>query len=340
LPKRVAVVLLNLGGPDGLPAVRPFLFNLFYDPAIIRLPNPLRWLVAKLISMLRTRKAQGIYAQMGGASPLLSHTQMQVTALESALNKGTDVFKVFVAMRYWHPLTAEVVRKVKLFAPTQVILLPLYPQFSTTTTASSFNAWHEEAYQQGLAVPTYTPCCFAREPHFIKAHADLLTKMLSNAAAYGVPKVLFSAHSLPQKVIEGGDPYQWQVEQTAKAIAQAVGPIDYTVCYQSRATPVKWLEPSTQAEIKKASQGGRPVVVVPIAFVSDHSETLIELDKEYHLEALNEGAPFYGRVPSLGTHPLFIEALHAIITQAMQGGSALGPLCPPEFKQCLCQGVA
>lgn len=340
MPKRVAVVLLNLGGPDGLPAVRPFLFNLFYDPAIIRLPNPLRWLVARLISTLRTKKSQGIYAQMGGASPLLAHTQAQATALEAALNKGTDVFKVFTAMRYWHPLTAEVVSNVKQFAPTEVVLLPLYPQFSTTTTASSFKAWHEEACKQGLVVPTHAPCCFPREPHFIKAHADLLADVLSKAAAYGVPKVLFSAHSLPQKVIEVGDPYQWQIEQTTQAIAQAVGPMDYTVCYQSRATPVKWLEPSTDAEIEKASQAGRPVVVVPIAFVSDHSETLVELDKDYYHKALSWGAPFYGRVPSLGTHPLFIDALHAVVIQAMQGGNTLKRVCPPEFNQCACQGVA
>jgi ferrochelatase len=315
MPSKIAIVLFNLGGPDSLKAVRPFLFNLFYDPAIIRLPNPFRWLFAQLISRLRTKKAQAIYEKLGGKSPLLENTQAQALALEQALSSYAEVaYKVFIAMRCWHPLTDETIQQVKIYNPDKIILLPLYPQFSTTTTASSFQEWDDQAAKYSLKVPTHKVEAYYNEPLFIRAHIDLLLPVYQQAKAYGKPRLLFSAHSLPQKVIDAGDPYQRQTEETVKAIVDRLSvyleqDIDYQICYQSRVGPVKWLTPTTEQALDKAAQDKVPVVIVPVSFVSEHSETLVELDNDYKKYAQEKAIPFYGRVPTLSCHPLFIESL-------------------------------
>src|SRR6185369_16396877 len=198
--RRIAVVLFNLGGPDSLEAVKPFLFNLFYDPAIITLPNPLRWMIAKAISGRRAPVARDIYAQMGGRSPIVPNTDIQATALTAALGSLGTV-KSFVCMRYWHPMTTEVVQAVKAFAPDEIILLPLYPQFSTTTTRSSYRLWQQAAKQQGLDAPTRLICCYPTEPGFVTALARGTAAGLAEAkrAAPGAePLVIFSAHGLPK----------------------------------------------------------------------------------------------------------------------------------------------
>jgi ferrochelatase len=215
---RTAVVLFNLGGPDSLEAVRPFLFNLFNDPAIIRLPALLRSMIAAWIAHRRAPVAREIYAQMGNRSPILPNTESQARALEQAL--GGDA-KVFIAMRYWHPMTAETVAAVKAYAPDQVVLLPLYPQFSTTTTASSFKLWREEAARQGVTVPQRLVCCYPTKPGFIEASCDLISQGINAAAdqAPGAkPLVVLSAHGLPKKIVDDGDPYVAQVEASAAAI--------------------------------------------------------------------------------------------------------------------------
>ena len=310
MSKNIAIILMNLGGPDCLKSVRPFLFNLFYDPAILAMPNPIRWILAQTISRLRTKKAQSIYEKMGGKSPLLKNSQAQAAALEQLLSVEKYTYKTFIAMRCWHPLTAETVAQVKTFEPDKVILLPLYPQYSTTTTGSSLQEWHHQAKKLGLTAPTYEVKNYYDEPNFIQAHIDLLLPVYKQAEAYGTPRILFSAHSLPQKVIDKGDPYQQQTEASVQAIVSRLTiPVDYQLCYQSRVGPIQWLTPTTEEALSQAAKEKVPVVVVPISFVSDHSETLVELDQDYKTFALTRGIPFYGRVPSLTCYPLFIKCL-------------------------------
>ena len=312
---KIAIVLFNLGGPDSPEAVQPFLKNLFSDPAIISLPSFLRLPLAGFISSRRAPKAKKIYDQIGGSSPILGQTEAQARALEEALGIGVGgghEWRGYVCMRYWHPMTAAAVRSVKRFAPDRIVLLPLYPQFSTATTDSSVKAWKAAAVAARLAVPTQTVCCYPDEPGFIAASVDLVKQGLAEVGT-GPVRVLFSAHGLPEKVIRKGDPYQAHVERTAEAIAQKIakqtGGLDWSVCYQSRVGPLKWIGPSTAAEIRRAGADGRSVVLYPLAFVSEHSETLVELDIDYRRLAGECGVPAYVRVPTVGTHPSFIGGL-------------------------------
>lgn len=340
--RRIAVVLFNLGGPDSPDAVRPFLFNLFSDSAIIAAPQPIRWCLATMISARRARVAREIYARIGGRSPLLELTREQAAALETALaDLGT--VRAVVAMRYWHPMTEEAVLEVKASGVDTVVLLPLYPQFSTTTTGSSLAAWHRTAEKEGLAVDTHAVCCYPTEPGFIAAHTDLIREALVEAGGTPRPRVLFSAHGLPQKVVRKGDPYVWQVEQTVSAVVAALADdfpvLDWTLCYQSRVGPVAWVGPSTEDELVRAGADGVPVVVAPIAFVSEHSETLVELDIEYRKLAEARGVPAYHRVPALGGNARFIAALAALVRRALDCPAALcsqqgGRLCPQDKAGC------
>lgn len=340
--QKTAIVLFNLGGPDNPDAVQPFLYNLFSDPAIISLPNPLRWLVAKLVSKRRASKAQGIYAQMGGGSPILPNTNAQARALEAALGDlGGDV-RCFAAMRYWHPLTDQTAKDVAAFKPDSIVLLPLYPQFSTTTTGSSKKAWDEAAARIGLKVPTRFACCYPQQSGFVEALADLIAAKYRDAAAHGKPRVLFSAHGLPKKVVTAGDPYQAQVEMTAARVVEKLGiaDLDWAVCYQSRVGPLEWIGPYTEDEIERAGADKAPIVLAPIAFVSEHSETLVELDIEYRELAHEVGVPFYARVPTVSTHPTFIAGLAAIVRAAAArpagdfADAGQPRLCPAHCRKC------
>jgi ferrochelatase len=312
---RRAVVLFNLGGPDKPEAVRPFLFNLFNDPAIIGLPSPLRYLAARLISGRRAPTATQIYAKIGGGSPLLANTRTQAEALQDRLGGDT---RVFIAMRYWHPRADETAAAVKSFDAEDVVLLPLYPQFSTTTTASSVAEWRRAARAVGLAAPTRTICCYPAARGFVTAVAELIRPALAEARKAGRPRVLFSAHGLPKKVVRSGDPYQWQVEQSAAAIVRELAEpdLDWVVCYQSRVGPLEWIAPHTDAEIERAGRDRVPVVVAPVAFVSEHSETLVELDIEYRDRAKEHGVPLYLRVPTVAGHEAFIEELASLVRAA------------------------
>jgi ferrochelatase len=309
---KIAIVLFNLGGPDSLDAVRPFLRNLFGDPAIIALPAWLRLPVARLIASRRAPKAEKIYAQIGGASPIVGQTEAQARALEAAL-EGQHEWRGYVCMRYWHPLTEAVVRSVKKFAPDRIVLLPLYPQFSTTTTGSSLKAWKEAAE---FGVPTPEVTSYPTEEGFIAASVELVRQALGDAGP-GPKRVLFSAHGLPEKIIKAGDPYQSQVEQTARAIAGTIAGLDWVVCYQSRVGPLKWIGPSTEAEIRRAGADKVGVVLYPLSFVSEHSETLVELDIDYRRLAQSVGVATYVRVPTVGTHPLFIAGLAKLVRGAL-----------------------
>jgi len=334
-----AVVLFNLGGPDALSSVQPFLFNLFNDRAIIGLPQPLRWLVAKLISSRRAPVAQEIYGHLGGKSPLLELTQAQAKALETRLSDANpdDSFKVVIAMRYWHPFAHEAVAELQAFGPDEVTLLPLYPQFSTTTIGSSVLDWHKAAKAAGFAVHTRTVCCYPTDPIFVAAHADTLRGHIGDPTV----RVLFSAHGLPKRVVERGDPYQWQVEQTVAATVAALDTpdLDYVTCYQSRVGPLEWIGPSTEDEIARAGQDGKSLVIVPIAFVSEHSETLVELDIEYRELAEEVGITSYTRVPALGTHESYMAALAKAVQGAGDGIAPVGGkrVCPRGFGECPCR---
>ena len=337
---RTAVVLLNLGAPDKPSAVRPFLKNMFSDPAILAVPGPVRWFLARLISGLRARKAIPIYEQLGGGSPLLPNTEAQAMALERVL--GAEM-RVFVSMRYWHPMSAACVAAVKQYAPDRVVLLPLYPQFSGTTTGSSFADWRRAAAKAGLSVPIHAVCCYPRQAGWIGAVADLIRGALAQIGpAAGKPRILFSAHGLPKKVIAGGDPYQWQVERTVEAVvAELGGDLDWVICYQSRVGPLEWIGPSTEDEIDRAGRDRVPILVVPIAFVSEHSETLVELDVEYRHRAERAGVPLYVRVPAVATHARFIAGLADVVRGAISANLPLKPaensrICPADRTVCPC----
>ncbi len=339
---KVAIVLFNLGGPDRPEAIRPFLLNLFLDPAILRVPFFVRPFLARIIARARVAPATANYALLGGRSPLLGLTREQAAALEAALPEMEA--RCFIAMRYWHPFSLEAARAVKSWGPDEVVLLPLYPQFSTTTTGSSLAAWRQAAVRVGLAADTSTVCCYPVDPPYAASTADLIKAHYAGAREQLDPaiplRVLFSAHGLPEIIIQNGDPYQWQVEQTVAAVLAAWGEaVDYRVCYQSRATPQKWIGPSTDEEVERAAEDKTAVLVVPIAFVSEHTETLVELDVEYRDLAEKLGVPGYFRVPTQNADPGFITSLAGVVRRATGAGPGLcsghgGRLCRVEHAEC------
>ncbi|HZC17828.1 MAG TPA: ferrochelatase [Caulobacteraceae bacterium] len=340
---RLAVVLFNLGGPDGPDAVRPFLFNLFKDSAIIGLPAVLRYPLAALIAGLRTPSARRNYAQMGGGSPLIPETQAQANALKVALDeKLPDAeAEIFIAMRYWRPFSAETAAAVAAFAPDEIVLLPLYPQFSTTTTASSLTAWAAAYRGPGRARAV---CCYPILEGFIEAHARRIEAAWEAAAKPTPVRLIFSAHGLPESVVEAGDPYASQVAATAEAVARKLpeGLADWRIAYQSRVGPMEWLGPTTVDEIKAAARDGVGVVICPIAFVSEHVETLVELDHDYRRRAEAAGVAAYVRVPALSVEAGFIDGLAGLVAAALDraGGIASGSrfTCAAAWSKCLYAG--
>ena len=335
--RRIAIVLFNLGGPDDQASVKPFLFNLFNDPAIIGLPGIFRTAIARLISSRRETSAQANYALMGGGSPLLPETRRQTEALRAVLADRLpgDEVRAFIAMRYWHPLTEETAVDVAAFAPDEIVLLPLYPQFSTTTTESSLKRWHEVYAGSGQS---RTVCCYPQGTGWIQAQAEAVRQKLAEAGDAAV-RVLFSAHGIPEMLVtRKGDPYQEQVEATCAAIAAAAGlaPDAWTLCYQSRVGPMKWLGPATPDAIKQAAQDGVGAIVVPVAFVSEHIETLVELDIEYGELAHEAGLHPYLRTPAVGVAEAFIGALAEAVTGSLgrTGTAPFGPGCQARWKAC------
>lgn len=334
--RRIAVVLFNLGGPDRPEAVGPFLFNLFNDRRIIASPAPVRLLVAALISTSRASSARRNYALMGGGSPIVRETTKQLDALQARLNGGADAeYRVFMAMRYWKPFAKDAAEAARAWGADEAVLLPLYPQFSTTTTASAQDAWSKVFHGK-----TRTVCCYPTHAGVARAHADAILAAWKDGGSPPAPRVLFSAHGLPQRVVDAGDPYQWQVEQTVAA-TRALLPPDWEAetCYQSRVGPLKWIGPSTEVSIEKAAHEKRGVIVSPIAFVSEHIETLVELDIEYGAKAKALGLPFYLRAQTPGAAEVFIDALAALVHRAVGDprdvASAAGErLCPAAFGAC------
>jgi ferrochelatase len=342
---KLAVVVFNLGGPDSLDAVEPFLENLFSDPAILSLPfivrKPLAWFIAKR----RGPIAREIYGRIGGRSPILEETRAQADALETVLRGRGEEARAFIAMRAWKPMSEETARQVAAYAPDRIVLLPLYPQYSTTTTASSVAAWRNAAKKVGLSAVERRVCCYPGDGGFVAALASRIHDALARRMAGLEYRVIFSAHGLPQKTVAAGDPYQWQVERTVEAVVRKAGldELDWRIAYQSRVGPLKWLEPATDVEIRKAGSEGKGLIVVPVAFVSEHSETLVELDMDYADLARKSGAPDYIRVRTVGTDTAFINGLADLVLKAADSDGAVssgeGRICPAKFTRCSMSGV-
>jgi len=335
-----AVVLFNLGGPDKLESVEPFLFNLFNDPEIISIPSIFRYPLAKFISKKRAPIAKNIYREIGNKSPILELTNSQAESLEKNLLKKGN-YKCFVAMRCWHPRASEVIGQVKEYNPDEIILLPLYPQYSATTSGSSINEWKKLCKKEKYNVKTKTICCYPTENYFIESHVLLIKKTLEEVKNKNF-KLVFSAHGLPENKIKKGDPYQWQVEKTVKAIMSKIKNenLDYVLSYQSRVGPLKWIGPSTDEIIIKYSKEKKGIVIVPVAFVSEHSETLVELDIEYKKLAEKNDCSFYKRVPALGIEENFIKGLEALVLKNETGNNFVSSImCPNKYVKCPCLGL-
>jgi protoporphyrin/coproporphyrin ferrochelatase len=337
-----AIILFNLGGPDKLESVEPFLFNLFNDPAILNLPSFLRYPLAKIIANRRAPVAKKIYKELGGSSPILKLTEEQSGALELMLNEKqtTDKYKCFIVMRCWNPRATDVIKNVKNYEPEEIILMPLYPQYSAATSGSSIKEWKDICKKNKYKIKTSTICCYPTDQNFINAHTKQIIKKIKDLKNY---KLIFSAHGLPEKNIKQGDPYQWQVEQSVKKIVESLkdNNLDWILSYQSRVGPLKWIGPSTDDTIIESSKIGKHIVLVPIAFVSEHSETLVELDIEYKKLAEDNGCKHYTRVPALGINEDFIKTMSELIIkkEKYKFNEYLYPpkiKCPSNLKKCPC----
>ena len=324
---RVGVLLLNLGGPERIQDVKPFLYNLFSDPEIIRLPvaamqKPFAW----LISSLRSSKSQQAYRSIGGGSPLRRITKQQAQELQTSLRqKGVDATS-YVAMRYWHPFTESAVADLKADGVDQVVVLPLYPHFSISTSGSSFRELQrlrntDPAFSR---LPIRCIRSWYDHPGYIQALANLIAREIQACEDPATAHIFFSAHGVPKSYVEdAGDPYQLEIVACSKLILeqlrQQLGHSNpFTLAYQSRVGPVEWLKPYTEDALQElGEQGVKDLVVVPISFVSEHIETLEEIDIDYRELATAAGVKNFRRVPALDTDPAFIAALTDLVEQAM-----------------------
>lgn len=324
---RVGVLLLNLGGPDQLEDVGPFLFNLFSDPEIIRIPFPsLQKPLAWLISTLRTNKSQANYQQIGGGSPLRQITEAQAQALEEQLQAKGQASQVYIGMRYWHPFTEEAIARIKRDRIDHLVILPLYPQFSISTSGSSFRLleriWQEDPRLASIEY-TVIPSWY-KQPGYLQAMAQLIAQELNSFSNPDSVHIFFSAHGVPKSYVEeAGDPYQQEIEECTKLIMQTLNrPNEHTLAYQSRVGPVEWLQPYTEDAIQElGAKGVKDLLVVPISFVSEHIETMQEIDIEYREVAEESGIHNFGRVPALNTHPVFIEGMADLVLEALKSPS-------------------
>ncbi len=320
---RIGVLLLNLGGPDKIEDVRPFLYNLFSDPEIIRLPTkalqkPLAW----LISTLRAKKSQENYLEIGGGSPLREITEAQAEALEAKLKEMGQDAKIYIGMRYWHPFTEEAIAQIKSEGIEKVVILPLNPQYSISTSGSSFRVleemWSEDAVLKEIDY-TLIPSWYDH-PGYLQSMADLIEQELNKFPNPDEAHVFFSAHGVPVSYVEeAGDPYQKEIEECTRLIMKTLGkPNRYTLAYQSKVGPVEWLQPYTDDALEElGEQGIKDLAVVPISFVSEHIETLQEIDMEYREVAEEAGIKNFHRVPALNVHPGFIDSLANLVVESI-----------------------
>lgn len=314
--RKIGVVLFQLGGPDSLAAIEPFLYNLFCDPDIIDFPfaRIARQPLARLISATRARHVRRHYQEIGGRSPILEFTLRQARALETELRRDFDA-RVVVAMRYWHPFTEEAIRELEAHAPEEVVLLPLYPQYSRTTTGSSLHEWTRRFHPNGWNPRVHAISDFYEEDGYIDALAHAINEELSAFDNPSDVDMVFSAHSVPVAVIEAGDPYQRHIERTVDLVwSRGHWTGRRHLCYQSKVGASKWLQPSMHATIKRlADQSRRHVLVVPVSFVSDHVETLHEIDIEHRAQACGLGIQDYRMVRGLNDSPGFISLLANLV---------------------------
>lgn len=342
---------MNLGGPDSLTSVKPFLFNLFNDKAIITLPNPFRYILAWLISTFRNKKAQKIYGYLGGKSPILEQTIKQafeITKYVTEKEKNIE-FQSLVAMRYWKPRISEIINQVNDFKPEEIILLPLYPQFSTTTSGSAIDELESCLKENNLKVKVKILGCFPIEKTYVKAQINLIREKIKNIDKSEDKILFFSAHSLPQKIIDDGDPYKMQTEATALAIWEGLKEIEnlqYKITYQSKVGYNKWLTPSSEEEITKAAKAGKTIIIYPISFVSEHSETLVELDIQYKELAQENGCKNYVRVPTAYIDQNFVKAVgdQILLLSERKTESKMSvfpanfkKICSANFIKCRCE---
>jgi ferrochelatase len=318
--RRIGVVLFQLGGPDSLEAIEPFLFNLFCDPDIIDFPFARigRRPLAKLISTTRARKVQHHYATIGGGSPIRRFTEQQARALQLKLQRDGLDAHCFVAMRYWHPFTAEAIEQLRAARCDEVVLLPLYPQYSCTTTGSSINEWRRLFSGD---IPVCSVNSFYRHEFYLQALVEKVDEALARFDCPERPEIVFSAHSVPVAVIEKGDPYQRQIEETVDLLMQRGGwSNQHRLCYQSKVGASKWLQPSLHTTLRElAVEKDREVCIVPISFVTDHVETLGEIDHDARAEATKLGIKRFEMMSGLNDSPSFIAALAQLVRSAIDG---------------------
>jgi ferrochelatase len=319
--EKVGVVLFNLGGPDSQDAVQPFLYNLFNDPEIINFPGSFlfRKGIAKLISSLRYKRIQEQYAEIGGKSPLLEFSRKQAALLKTELgSRGVDSH-VTLAMRYWHPFTDEAIADLEAVGVDRLVLLPLYPQFSKSTTGSSFKEWDRRIKDSGVLkeLPAMKVSSYETFEPYLHSVSKRIEETLARFPEDQRDSVvvLFSAHGTPMKLVREGDPYSHQIAKTVEAIvAREEFRNEYRLCYQSKVGPQKWLTPSTPDVIEElAKDGVKNMLIVPIAFVSDHLETLFEIGLEFSHMAHDLGVERFEVMEGLNESPYFISALADLV---------------------------
>ena len=343
MDKKTAVILFNSGGPDSFKSVKKFFFNRFNDKAIIPLPQPFRFLLAKFISTRQKQKAQNIYQQIDKKPPILETTIAQAEALEKELSYLGN-YKVFVSMRYWQPFAKDVIKKVKEYTPSQIIFLPLYPQFSTTTTTSSFDDFYQKLKKAKISATIKYACCYPTNINFVHSHSHLIKQSIAKIKSTGFNnfRLLFSAYALPQKIIDMGNPYCFLVQVSVDAIVKELNEdnLDYQVCYQSTVSLIKSTQPSLDFEISRAALDAKAIIVVPITFVSDQYQTYVELDIKFAEIAKQKNIIFYCRVPALNVSGYFVQSLVDICKSALSikydciGGEFGKRICPKNLKKC------
>ncbi len=345
--EKIAIVLFNLGGPSSLESVSPFLFNIFNDPYIIDLPFPLRYFLAKIISYFRLKKAVHTYSLLGGKSPLLDNTYSQAQMLQDIFDReqGKGLFKVFVSMRYWHPFFLDVLPNILSFSPSRIVFLPLYPQFSSTTTLSFYAHAKKVLSKKKCSLPTQLICCYPILPGFIEAMVQSIQK--SDKLFLPKPtkfRLLLTAHGLPLSIVKKGDPYSFQLDLTKKALEEKLKNFSLesiVLCYQSKVGFLPWLSPSVEQELHRAAKDKVSVAVLPISFVSEHSETLVELDKDYLDLSKKLGIPFYLRFPTVSCNLSYLDSLCQLVISSLKSSKEIVSstglrLCSKESKFCPC----
>ncbi len=318
--ERIGVVLFQLGGPDSLDAVEPFLRNLFSDPDIFDFPlaGAVRPLLARAVAKFRAPKVRENYIAIGGKSPIAEHTRRQASALEKKLRASMDA-RVFVAMRYWKPSSADAVEQIRKAKCERLVLLPLYPQRSAATTGSSLREWRRCTAAAALELPAVTVDSYCDAPLYAASVVERIRETLARFPAGSRPHLVFSAHGLPLRLIANGDPYQRQIERTVRLVVETGGfGLPHTLCYQSRIGPGRWLEPALLSTLERLGRAGeQAALAVPIAFVSDHIETLGEIDIEARRAARRWGIRRFETMTGLNDSPAWISALADQVLRAL-----------------------